>query len=229
MINKFHSPPSSLHQFDSLESFQLNEYKLDFSLFNLVLDEEEWIPGKIVLDIGCGLLGAKAVKAAEKGAKIVYGLDIDFQKLQAAQKFAHPKNVARKCHFLSCSAEKVPPKDECIDTAVSYAVFEHLREPEIVLHEVYRVLKKNGYFIILFNFYRDRYGSHLWHFIHFPWPQLFFSKYALVNYWSEQLAFYHERGEMNFFPKGYRLSEGDSAHYFSLNKLTTRDSEKLSG
>jgi len=226
IINKLYSPPSSLRKFDSLESFQLDEYKADFSLFNFVLDEKEWIPGKINLDVGCGL-GAKVVKVAEKGAKKVYGLDVDFQNLHAAQKFAHRKNVTSKCHFLCCSAEKIPLKDECIDNAFSYVVFEHLRDPVRVLHEVYRLLRKNGHFIIVFNFYRDRHGAHLWHFIHFPWPQLFFSEGALVDYWSKKLALYQKRGQMNFFPKGYRLSESDSDHYFSLNKINTREFEKI--
>ena len=44
--------------------------------------------------------------------------------------------------------KKIELDDEFADTLISFSVMEHLSEPQIFLNEAYRVLKRDGYFII---------------------------------------------------------------------------------
>lgn len=43
-----------------------------------------------------------------------------------------------------CSADNIPVSDECFDTILMFEVLEHLENPEEVLDEINRVLKKGG-------------------------------------------------------------------------------------
>jgi SAM-dependent methyltransferase len=42
----------------------------------------------------------------------------------------------------------LPIEDEVADTLISFSVLEHLCEPQTLLNEAYRILKKDGYFIL---------------------------------------------------------------------------------
>lgn len=86
-------------------------------------------PGGMMLDIGCGKLGAYA--AVLKGTNLEYvGLDYDGEGAD-----------------LLGDAHALPFKDGTFEFALSIAVIEHLRHPLVAMSEVFRVLKPGGLFI----------------------------------------------------------------------------------
>ncbi len=48
-----------------------------------------------------------------------------------------------------CNAERIPVNDASFDTALLCDVLEHVREPEVVLGEAFRILKKCGGVLII--------------------------------------------------------------------------------
>ncbi len=65
-----------------------------------------------------------------------------------------------------CSADRIPVNDASFDTALLCEVLEHLKEPEKVLGEIFRILKSGGALIIstpfLFPVHADPYDFQRW-------------------------------------------------------------------
>ncbi|MBC7429278.1 MAG: class I SAM-dependent methyltransferase [Bacteriovorax sp.] len=95
-----------------------------------------------VLDIGCNigqLLHLMNYQAKIKGV----GVDISIEALQNARLIL-PENF----EFVLCSIEKgLPFEDNAFDVIVCMDVIEHLENPQVVLKEMYRVLKPGGRFL----------------------------------------------------------------------------------
>jgi ubiquinone/menaquinone biosynthesis C-methylase UbiE len=96
--------------------------------------EENVKKGNVILDLGCG--GGKEL-FPRKGAYCV-GLDISLQALLSAATVYH--QVAR-CDILS-----LPFEDNTFDCVISSHVLGHISDEkkDILLKEIYRVLKKGG-------------------------------------------------------------------------------------
>lgn len=105
---------------------------------------------KKVLDIGCGR-GDLAFQIAKKGAT-VYGIDyskdgialaIDALNLQSEE-------IKNKLDFKIMDAKNIQFKDNTFDIITAIDVFEHLYKSEldIVMNEIYRVLKPNGILLV---------------------------------------------------------------------------------
>ncbi|MFC1574179.1 methyltransferase domain-containing protein, partial [Candidatus Latescibacterota bacterium] len=60
---------------------------------------------------------------------------------------------------LTCSAEKLPFRNESVDVIVNIAVLEHLPHPESVIDEFYRILKKDGVIYLHFPFIQGFHAS----------------------------------------------------------------------
>lgn len=95
-----------------------------------------------IADIGChsGFLTAEIVDANEKN---LYGLDISPQAIKVAKK--RLKNGT----FVRGDAHALPYKNNFFDVVYCLEMLEHVNNPELVLREIKRVLKKNGKAIIL--------------------------------------------------------------------------------
>lgn len=93
---------------------------------------------KRILDLGCGDgLTAKLVF----NKKIDYGLDNDKYYIELAKKSGVYKKV------LFADARDIPLKDSSVNLVFSNCVIEHIKDLDLVLNEVSRLLKKDGYFI----------------------------------------------------------------------------------
>lgn len=96
------------------------------SIFIAIKESSKYVKGKL-LDVGCGdkpyysLLAPKVIEYV--------GLDLE------------------KGDILG-SATKIPFKKATFDTVLSTQVIEHVEIPGVMIKEAYRVLKKNGYFIL---------------------------------------------------------------------------------
>ena len=94
-----------------------------------------------ILDMGCGE-GTRLSLLKGKGKKRV-GVDISPQAISLAQK------KYRDIDFRVGTIEKLPFKKESFDLVYSAFVFEHLENPEKVLKEGIRVLKRRGHLLIV--------------------------------------------------------------------------------
>ena len=93
----------------------------------------------VVLDAGCGF--SDLLKEEYERCKKVIGVDIS-PKFLAKNEWVDVKIVA--------NLESIPKiRDNSIDVIVSSWVFEHLKNPNRVFSEFYRILKKGGKLIFL--------------------------------------------------------------------------------
>lgn len=100
------------------------------------------VNGKI-LDIGCHGGKFTEIIAQKTKAKEVYGIDIS----SSAIKFAHKR--LPKFKFKVANAQDLPFPDRFFDGVTCLEVLEHVDYPEEVLSEIGRVLKRDGWAIIL--------------------------------------------------------------------------------
>lgn len=92
----------------------------------------------IILDAGCGSGGI--ISEFKSVPRLIIGLDID-EKLLETNQIADKKIVA--------DLEKIPLEDKSVDIVVSEFVLEHLKNPELVFKEIFRIVRPGGKFIFL--------------------------------------------------------------------------------
>ena len=95
------------------------------------------LPRGRVLDLGCGD-GDFALRLNELGYEVIAG-DID------RNRFKYHKEI----EFKSCDITKeMPFTDNYFDYVLMLEVVEHLRNPYVVISEINRIIKKNGFLIL---------------------------------------------------------------------------------
>ena len=116
----------------------------DFFLTRLNILEEVGIkPGFQVLDYGCGPGGyiiPLAELVGESGK--VYALDIHPLAIQKVQAITLKKQLANLETILSDCQTGL--QDNSLDVVLLYDIFHHLSDSDVVLKELYRVLKPDG-------------------------------------------------------------------------------------
>lgn len=98
------------------------------------------------LDIGCGT--GNFMKKVSPISKNIYGID------------PHTYNNSKHKNILEGEAENIPFKDNMFDFISCFDVLEHLKDPNIAINEIYRILKKDGYAIITTPACQSLYGPH---------------------------------------------------------------------
>ena len=102
--------------------------------------------GGVILDIGCADGTFTKVILGESKAKQIVGIDVLENSIDWAKKH-HRRN--RKMKFSVGNAHKLDFKNSSFDAVFVLEVLEHVYEPEKVLEETKRVLKRNGYAVLL--------------------------------------------------------------------------------
>lgn len=95
-----------------------------------------------VLEVGCGE-GYGTRLFSENVVKII-GLDVDKNTIASAQK----KYGSENCIFRLYDGLKIPYEDNIFDAVISFQVIEHIQDDKNFISEIYRVLKRNGIFIL---------------------------------------------------------------------------------
>jgi SAM-dependent methyltransferase len=133
------------------------------------------IPGKTIIDFGCGI-GNEAVEMVQRGAARVIGIDIREDFLQIARESAIRAGVQDRCTFTTVTSEAG-------DLIISIDAFEHFNDPAEILRIMGSLLKPDGEILLSFGptWYHPL-GGHL--FSVFPWAHLFFSEEALIQWRS---------------------------------------------
>lgn len=97
--------------------------------------------GRKILEIGCGI-GTDAVMFAKEGCDY-YGLELSDESLKITKERFKVFNLDGK--FFSLNSENMSIfEDNTFDLVYSFGVIHHTESPEIVLDEVYRILKPGG-------------------------------------------------------------------------------------
>lgn len=92
-----------------------------------------------ILDAGCGM--GYFLLRASRYFKEVYGID------RSEFAIENVKNIVPRAHVFVGSVEKHEFNDDFFDCITAFDLVEHLKEPEIFIKEVYRVLKPGGIFV----------------------------------------------------------------------------------
>jgi SAM-dependent methyltransferase len=101
----------------------------------------EWLtPGDSFLDIGCGT--GILCKAAQEVFSNVHGCDIS----QEALSIARQQGIT--CHHVDLNQSELPFETDMFDTVTALDVIEHLFDPPAFLHDIHRVIKPGGQFIL---------------------------------------------------------------------------------
>ncbi len=98
--------------------------------------------GKVtILDAGCGdgiyLRELHFTKNA-----IIYGIDYNFLRAHRA------KNINNDSFLMNGSLEYIPIKNNTFDIILLSQVLEHIKDDDVVLREIYRILKIRGIMIL---------------------------------------------------------------------------------
>ncbi len=185
---------------------------------------DEMFKGKTVADIGCGAAG-KSLYYASEGAGKVYGVEILSKYENEALKLASVLGLSDKFEFICADAASLPFDEGSIDTIIMNDAMEHVDEPEKVISECLRVLKRGGRLYVNFPPYNHPFGAHLSDLIYIPWVHLFFSERVLIDAYkrlSENVPDGKERID-------FRISKrDDGSEYFSyINHMTIGRFEKI--
>ncbi len=185
---------------------------------------DEMFKDREVLDIGCGA-GGKTIFYASKGVKRIVGVEILEKYRKEAEQLAKEYKLEDKFEFVCADASKTPFEDETFDTIIMNDAMEHVDEPEKVLEECYRILKKNGKLYLNFPPYNHPYGAHLSDAMGMPWVHVFFSEKTLIETYKELVKNLPDGKDRIEF----RISKKpDGTEYFSyINKMTIKRANKI--
>ncbi len=102
------------------------------------------VNGKRILEIGVGM-GGDSIFLAKRGAKVT-ALDFTKEALAEVKKNALLNHV--KINTIQADAKAIPCPDETFDIVFHQGFLEHFTNPQEMLIEQKRVLKRGGYLLI---------------------------------------------------------------------------------
>jgi ubiquinone/menaquinone biosynthesis C-methylase UbiE len=127
-------------------------------------------------------MGGKTTFYAEKGCRLIIGIDIDEKSLENARTFVKEKNI-QNVEFIHGSLDAMPFESDKFDIIIINDAIEHIRRPILTkaLEECKRVVKPSGLICLEFPPWSSFDASHLYDYIYIPWCQLLFSQKTLLN------------------------------------------------
>jgi arsenite methyltransferase len=101
--------------------------------------------GDIVLDLGSGS-GSEALGLSDNAGEsgFIFGLDLTSEMVDRA----NSKNFKKNVKFILGDIHALPFDDNFFNVILSNCVINHSRDKKKVFSEMYRTLKKGGYFLI---------------------------------------------------------------------------------
>lgn len=99
--------------------------------------------GSVVVDHACGS-GVDALLAAKKGARLVYGIDMNPDVRAVAERNVTEAQLEGKVRILNGRMEKIPLEDGVADVVISNGVLNLSLCKSAVFREAFRVLRPGG-------------------------------------------------------------------------------------
>ncbi|WP_297393343.1 class I SAM-dependent methyltransferase [uncultured Peptoniphilus sp.] len=99
-----------------------------------------------ILDLGCG--GGRNIEYFLTKADKVYGLDHSETSVKMASKINKKAIKTGRCQILVGDVKSLPFEDESIDIVTAFETIYFWNDIEKCFKEIYRVLKKEGQFLI---------------------------------------------------------------------------------
>ena len=127
-----------------------------------ILIPEFFIPGSTVLDIGCGT-GRTTIPFYKLWYRIL-GVDLVPEMIKNAQKIAQEKKLAIEYEIGDATALKYPDNgfDNAIFSSNWFGQIPSKQKRQKALDEIYRVIKPDGYFILVAHARAQRDFSFFW-------------------------------------------------------------------
>ncbi len=114
----------------------------------LVIDElTPRIRSLDLLDVGCAT-GRLLIALGEAGAENVNGLDLAPRILEVARRKLGSRGIAADLRAADVE-DRIPWPDDSFDVVTLSGVFHHLTRPREALHEISRVVRKEGRLLIV--------------------------------------------------------------------------------
>lgn len=137
---------------------------------------EDMLPGKLVIDFGCGM-GYQAVALARAGADRVLGVEIADDLVAKCKERVEQHALCGKI-----SIERAIPANFKADLIVSQNSFEHLLDAERVLAGLGAALVSDGRIYLTFAppWFAPT-GAHMGFFCNMPWVQLLFPESVVME------------------------------------------------
>lgn len=120
---------------------ELMDKSIAATVFQL-LKEQHVNNVECMLDVGCNNGDTSAKIAQVVGSKMIFGVDIDYDAIQDAQR----KSIT--AFRVDLDEERLPFSDGQFDFVVMTEVLEHLVNVDDALQQVLRVLSSNGKFLL---------------------------------------------------------------------------------
>jgi SAM-dependent methyltransferase len=150
-------------------------------------------PHHFLLDYGAG---RGALHEMNFRGKVKRAVGVDLHESVLLNPFLDESKI------ILLSSGRIPYDDNTFDIVISANVMEHIREPEIVFKEIFRVIKPNGLFIAK--------TPNKWHYI---------PMFAKITPYNFHIFFNKIRGRESFdtFPTVYKCNTAEDVKKYSYN------------
>jgi D-alanine-D-alanine ligase len=136
---------------------------MEVSMFTQILDINE---DAVILDLACGQ-GRHSLELARRGYKNIHGLDRSHFLIRKAKSTCLSEGLTAS--FREGDARKLPYPTDTFDVVMilgnSFGYFESTEDDIKILHEIFRILKPNGKFLLDLadgEYLKDHYSPRSW-------------------------------------------------------------------
>jgi len=200
------------------------EYEKNRDFFNIYFPKlnQENYKNKEILEIGSYTGGSLIYWIERHGFSKGCGIDINSIFAEAGNTFAKEKNI--NATFDTGVGENLPYPDNSFDLIVSYDVFEHVQDLELVMNECSRVLRPGGFVLAVFPPFFQPLEAHLTLVTKTPALQWIFSGETLTDAYNQIVD---ERGDEAHWYRRKNKKLHDWERLPSLNGITIRKFRKI--